>query len=222
MLITSKIQLPKKQQLCSLQPKPFLLSPITRTTKNLVVKHKEKNVFSLARELEGRKKHKEQKKETKSQPERLDSFYEKQLIFTPAPTGEEVQTISPSKELSALVDSLIDKLAYVIDKGISKTHIFIGNTPSHSIHQTEITITHYDTAPHSFYIDFLAPEASCQFLTSHLASLSHTLTHALPKCLFSLSKPTLNTYSSKITRKTMSAKLQKNKKNLFSDENILY
>lgn len=219
MLIPSKIQPTKKPPAYSFQPKPFFLSPITKETKNLVIKYKQKNVFSLARELEGKRK---QKKTSNSQPERLDSFYEKQLIFTPTPVQEDIQGISPSKELSALVDSLIDKLSYVIDKGISKTHIFIGNSSSQCIHQTEITITHYDTAPHSFYIDFLAPEASCQFLASHLACLSHSLEHALPKCLFSLSKPVLNTYSSKIKRKDISAKLQENKKNLFLDENILY
>lgn len=224
MVTSSKIQFSQPKAPATTRPVPFLLSPFPKEPKRITPERREKNVFSLARDLEGKHKHRKQekKKTTNSHPERLDAFYEKHLIFTPTPPQEEIQSVSSSKALATLVDSLIDKLHYVIDKGISKTHIFIGNTPSHPIHQTEITITHYDTAPHSFYIDFLAPESSCQFITSHLIALSHNLEHSMPKCLFSLSKPLLNTYTSKVGKKESSSKLEKNKKNPFSDENILY
>ncbi len=159
--------------------------------------------FSLDKEKsfsdkEGEKKEKEEKK-TKAPHPICTHIYEKNLIsFAQNVSDGSTQNLSSLHKLEQLTSILVDKLSYQVEKGISKTSIFLAGTESlPELAGSEIQITCYDTDPHRFHIDFLTSPSGALFLSKHLSCLQSELISKFPDHFFSVAKPMLNTYSAK-------------------------
>lgn len=193
-------------------PKAFSLKPQTKPV------IKQKNFLTLVRdsELARKEKTKESKASIKKQITQDEytphfALYEKTLIERAINFESNALSISHTEPLAALVDSLIDKLGYIFEKGISTTSLFIRNNGTNSLLQsTEVTIKCYDTAPYSFHIDFFTTPTGSQFLHQNLISLSSHLHEAFPESFFSIAKPSLNTYVSRNKKASAHQILRKN------------
>jgi hypothetical protein len=101
------------------------------------------------------------------------------------------QTLCVEKHDSALhlelVDKLIDRMTFQVDNGIETTTISLGDD---SIFPgSDITLTHYDTAPDSFHIAIDCQPQIVETVADHLPQLKKHLETNMPKFRYRIGTP---------------------------------
>lgn len=198
----------------SLQPpaKPLMQK------KSLAGKPRLKNFFEMAKETELERKHKRSTKKSQddSAPCLIETaLLEKTLIHHDSLSSKTL--CYEPLESTALVEAVLEKISYQMEKGIEKTSIFFGESCKNPfLKGSEIHITCYDTDPMRFHLDFFSSAQGIVVLTAEMGNLKEQLQKKFPNQFFCLANPCLNTYSKKKGPSNFSEKVNKNtKKSLF-------
>ncbi len=177
-----------------------------------------KNFLEMVTDIE---KERKQKRSTKKSLELqtalgpATAFLEKALM-----QNELIYGKSPlyyqSVESAALVEAVLEKVSYQIEKGVEKTSIFFGESSNNpSLKGSEITITCYDTAPMRFHLDFFSSAQGVLVLSSEMGHLKEQLQKKFPEHFFCFANPCLNSYVKHKNTQYFSQKVNKTSKNSF-------
>lgn len=89
-------------------------------------------------------------------------------IFSPSPISE----LSP--EVSLLIEKMADFIVIESQNGITTTTVIVAMKGS-ILDGSQITLDHYDTAPHSFNLQLSGSPEGVDLLTSHLTTLQASI-----------------------------------------------
>ena len=151
----------------------------------------------MAKEVETERKSKRSLKkplEAKEPSSIETALLEKTLIHQDSISTKEKVRYEPLGSV-ALVEAVLEKISYQIEKGVEKTSIFLGETATNpALKGSEISITCYDTDPMRFHLDFFSSAQGVLVLSAEMGHLKELLQKKFPKQFFSLASPCLNTY----------------------------
>lgn len=156
-----------------------------------------KNFFEMAKEVETERKSKKILKkplETQKPSSIETALLEKLLILKDSISLKPELRYEPLGSI-ALVEAVLEKISYQIEKGVEKTSIVFGETSTNpALKGSEISITCYDTDPMRFHLDFFSSAQGVLVLSAQMGHLKEWLEKKFPKQFFSLAPPCLNTY----------------------------
>ncbi len=192
--------------------KPFVQKKAQTTRPQL------KNFFEMVTDLEKERKQKRSTKkalELQTTPVPATAFLEKALMQNELICVQSALNYQPVGS-AALVEAVLEKVSYQIEKGVEKTSIFFGTSCNNpSLKGSEITITCYDTAPMSFHLDFFSSAQGVLFLSSEMGHLKEQLQKKFPEHFFCFANPCLNSYIKQKNTQYFSQKVNKTSKNSF-------
>ncbi|MCH9631219.1 MAG: hypothetical protein S4CHLAM37_12410 [Chlamydiia bacterium] len=158
---------------------------------------KRRSVFCLAKEYAQKRQQqlKELEKEDSVFAAAVEQFFNKQLTdhTTVAKSIDKIETTS---EAVLLTEKLSSMVHYVNSSGITKTSMELSSDGFDTLKNTSVTITHFDTAPNSFHVEFFSDVAGAKLLSQNVDLLQNHLEGLFTKSTFFLAKPV---YSSDFT-----------------------
>lgn len=147
-----------------------------------------------------------------------------------AETQSTVVSIQPSQSSSVtsaelpgdfqvLFEQLSDALIHEQNNGISETIVHINTANSRFIFNgSQFRILHYDTAPHSFNIQFCGSESSVSYFQKHMGELALALQKNLREFQINFATPILQTEENTFSRKKANQlKVNKTEKSISND-----
>ena len=151
---------------------------------------KRRSIFCLAKEYALRRTLllKESEKEDFFFAAAIEQFYNKQLTDNTT-IAKSIDKLETTSEAVLLTEKLSSMVHYVNSSGISKTSIELSSDGFDTLKNTSVTITHFDTAPNSFHVEFFCDIAGAKLLSQNVALLQNHLEGVFTKSTFFLAKP---------------------------------
>jgi len=146
-----------------------------------------RSIFELAKN-ERKPKKQETPKENPNSVHVEKKSLETSTIATTSVT--EVELTCPG-DLHDLIAQMCDYVLIEENNGISTTTVTLNLDESSIFNKTELVITHYDSAPHSFNLLLMGTEEAVTALTTHINTLEIALKQKLPAFQINLKTPEL-------------------------------
>lgn len=172
-----------------------------------------RSVFCLAKEAAERQREKmqERKKEDSYYASAIEIFFHKQLLDSSA-SIHSLNRLEASTEAAFLSEKLSSMVHTMNSSGITKTSMVLSSDSFNVLKDTSVTITHFDTAPSSFHIEFATNEEGARLLSASIELLQNHLDSIFTKTSFFLAKPVYHSDFGSFKRKKPYARVQSTKK----------
>ena len=166
---------------------------------------KRRSLFCLAREQALKKQYTKEtfEKESSYYLTAIDVFFHKQLTDHTEAIAS-LDRLEASTEAAFLTEKLSSMVHTMNSSGITQTSIVLSDDCFEMLKSTQVTITHFDTAPSSFHIEFFTQEEGVKLLLSSLDLLQNHLDKRFQKSNFFLAKPVYNSKFEKKKRELVS------------------